>query len=204
MSLPRIVIATRNAHKVSEFATLLGNGYEVCDLEAWSHLPAVEEDGATFEANAAIKALAISVHTKEWVLADDSGLEVDALDGAPGIFSARYAGIQATDAENREKLLRELEIRGVRGKARSARFRCALALARGGEVKAAVEGKVEGILANTERGNGGFGYDSLFIPEGHCQTFAELSPVVKHVLSHRARALRALAEVLPETLQRGS
>ena len=121
------------------------------------------------------------------MLADDSGLEVDALGGAPGVRSARYAGEDAADADNRAKLLRELA--ATRGKARGARFRCALALAADGTVRAAFDGAVEGTIINAERGAGGFGYDALFVPSGHCETFAQLLGAVKNQLSHRARAL---------------
>jgi XTP/dITP diphosphohydrolase len=124
------------------------------------------------------------------VIADDSGLEVDGLDGAPGVWSARFSGANATDASNRALLLEKLE--GVRGKERSARFRCVIVLAQAGRKLAAFSGSVEGVIINQEKGSGGFGYDPLFVPEGHCETFAQLGAEVKNALSHRARALTGL------------
>jgi XTP/dITP diphosphohydrolase len=130
------------------------------------------------------------------VIADDSGLEVDALGGAPGIFSARYAGENATDKENIEKLLTELaRIRAEKTK-RSARFRCVIALARQGELLGAFEGIVEGAVVERPRGSNGFGYDPIFIPHGFEETFAELPAEVKDTISHRAKAIRALAAKL--------
>ncbi len=183
----RLLIATKNAHKTAEIRAMLGDGWDVTDLTAHPEIAAPEETGATFAENAAIKALAASHLFPGLVLADDSGLEVDALAGAPGVRSARYAGEHATDADNRTKLLHELA--AILGKARTARFRCALALAEDGTVRAAFDGAVEGIIINAERGEGGFGYDALFVPEGHCETFAQLPATVKNQLSHRARAL---------------
>ncbi len=183
----RLLIATRNAHKTEEIRAILGDAWEVSDLNAHSDVPSPEETGETFSENAAIKAVAASRVFDGWVLADDSGLEVDALSGAPGVRSARYAGEGATDADNRAKLLAALA--GVRGKARSGRFRCAMVLAKGGEVFGTFEGTVEGVIVNSERGEGGFGYDALFVPEGHCETFAQLPPATKNQLSHRGRAM---------------
>ena len=183
----RLLIATRNAHKTAEIRAILGADWEVTDLNAHPEVPSPEETGETFAENAAIKALSASRVFDGWVLADDSGLEVDALAGAPGVRSARYAGPGATDADNRAKLLRALE--GVRGKARSARFRCAMVLAEKGVTMGTFEGAVEGVIVNGERGEGGFGYDALFVPEGHCETFGQLPSTTKNSLSHRARAL---------------
>ena len=196
--MPRLVIATHNAHKTEEFRALLGPDWQVEDLSVHADLPAPEENGATFEENATIKALAASdvLGPEVLVVADDSGLEVDALKGRPGIYSARYAGPGTGDRGNLEKVLAELAAAGVRGKSRSARFRCVLVLARGGEVLGAFHGTVEGILANEPKGGGGFGYDPAFIPRGHCETFGQLPPEVKHRLSHRARALAGLREHL--------
>lgn len=188
----RLIIATRNPHKVEELAAMLSESWEVRGVTALPDAPEVEETGATFEANAALKAVAIAKITHDWVLADDSGLEVDALDGAPGVYSARYAGEHATDADNRAKLLAELEQIGARGKERTARFRCALVLAREGQVVSTVDGRVEGVIINQEKGTGGFGYDPLFVPEGFCETFAQLPPETKHRISHRGRALQEL------------
>jgi len=185
-----LLVSTRNAHKVAEIREILGVGFEVLDLSTISVVGEVEETGVTFEENATLKALAVSGHFDGWVIADDSGLEVDALDGAPGVWSARFSGSGATDASNRALLLEKLE--GVRGKERSARFRCVIVLARAGRKFAAFGGSVEGVIINQEKGAGGFGYDPLFVPEGHCETFAQLGADVKNALSHRARALAGL------------
>ncbi|MDA0812626.1 MAG: RdgB/HAM1 family non-canonical purine NTP pyrophosphatase [Verrucomicrobia bacterium] len=194
-----LVIATHNSHKTDEIRAMLSDvAKSVTDLTQFPGIPPADETGTTFVANATIKALAAcdALPKDSWVLADDSGLEVDALNGAPGIYSARYSGEHATDATNRVKLLSELGATGARGKERSARFRCVLVLARNGEVVASCDGSVEGIITNEGKGGGGFGYDPLFVPEGHCATFAELSAEVKNSLSHRARAVEALRQVI--------
>ncbi|HEY3602154.1 MAG TPA: RdgB/HAM1 family non-canonical purine NTP pyrophosphatase [Chthoniobacterales bacterium] len=191
-----LLIATRNAHKTREFAGLLGPEFVLEDLRSHPHLAEVVEDGATFAANARIKALAVSRQLPGLVLADDSGLEVDSLGGAPGVFSARYAGLGATDEANRRKLLAELAKRGPDA-ARTARFRCALVLARDGHVLAICEGSVAGEIVRQARGSAGFGYDPLFQPNGLSETFAELSPVVKNAISHRGCALTKLKPLLP-------
>lgn len=194
VSKQRLLLATRNAHKTREVREILGHGWEVEDLTARPDLPEVEETGATFEENARLKALAGSAHHDGWVLADDSGLEVDALGGAPGVRSARFAGDDADMKANRALLLGKM--REVRGKDRRGRFHCVLALAKGGEVVRVFHGTVEGVIAPSERGAGGFGYDPIFLPEGSCRTFAEMSGAQKHALSHRGRALAALAAYL--------
>ena len=185
-----MVISTRNAHKVAEIREILGSGFDVEDLSGMSGVGEVQETGTTFEENATLKALAVSEQYDGWVLADDSGLEVDALGGAPGVWSARFSGEGATDASNRALLLEKLE--GVRGKERSARFRSVIVLARRGCKIAAFNGSVEGVIIQQEKGSGGFGYDPLFVPEGYCETFAQLGADVKNALSHRARALQGL------------
>lgn len=197
---PILVIATGNAHKTEEFRALLGHRWTIESLADHPSLPSPEETGTTFSENAAIKAISASqiLGPNYWVLADDSGLEVDALHGEPGVYSARYAGPTATDADNRRKLISELEKAGIRGKARSARFRCVLVLAREGKVISHHSGSVEGILANDDKGEGGFGYDPLFIPEGYCETFGQLSPDVKNGLSHRGRAVAAFLAAAPD------
>ena len=185
-----LLVSTRNAHKLVEIRQILGAAFEARDLSAIPGFGEVEETGTTFEENASLKALAASAHFGGWVLADDSGLEVDALDGAPGVRSARFSGESATDASNRALLLEKLET--VRGKERSARFRCVIVLAREGKIHGHFSGSVEGIIINREKGAGGFGYDPLFVPEGYCETFAELGAEVKNRLSHRGRALEAM------------
>jgi XTP/dITP diphosphohydrolase len=194
VSKQRLLLATRNANKTREVREMLGDGWEVEDLTVRPDLPDVEETGETFEENATLKALAAAEHYDGLVLADDSGLEVDALGGAPGVRSARFAGEGADMAANRALLLEKL--REVRGKNRRGRFRCVLALARGGRVVATFSGAVEGMIAPAERGSGGFGYDPLFVAEGMCRTFAEVTPGEKHACSHRGRALALAAAYL--------
>jgi XTP/dITP diphosphohydrolase len=186
----RLVLASANPDKAREIAAIL-DGFELVPRP--SHVPDVVEDGETLEDNARLKAVALVEATGEAAVADDTGLEVDALGGAPGVYSARYAGEGATYADNVTKLIGALE-----GKAdRRARFRT-VALARfpdGREVVAS--GEVTGTITTEPRGDQGFGYDPLFVPdEGDGRTFAEMSPSEKHDLSHRGRAFRALAATL--------
>jgi XTP/dITP diphosphohydrolase len=189
-----LLLATRNSHKTREFAEILGPGFDVCDLADAVKLPVVEETGLTFEANAILKAVETSKRFQGLVVADDSGLEVHALDGAPGIYSARYAGAHARGAANVAKLLGELA-RCEPG-LRSARFRCSLALARGGTLLGTFDGVVEGTIVDAPRGQGGFGYDPVFQPRGYDQTFAELSSAEKNRISHRAQAIQSLRVAL--------
>ncbi|MEI7958151.1 MAG: RdgB/HAM1 family non-canonical purine NTP pyrophosphatase [Verrucomicrobiota bacterium] len=182
----RLLLATRNRHKTSELAALLGAEFQVEDLTTHPELPEVEETGVTFLENATLKALAASRHfgADVLVLADDSGLEVDALGGAPGVRSARFAGPGATDADNTALLLARLE----NATERTARFRCVIAVARGGELAASFEGACEGRIIDAPRGCEGFGYDPVFVPEGDSKTFAELPAEMKNRISHRAKA----------------
>lgn len=192
--MPHLLLATHNAHKTAEVRAILEGLFSVTDLTSWPDAPEPEETGETFVANAEIKALAASqlAGVEVWVLADDSGLEVDALEGAPGVRSARYAGTQGDHAANRTRLLSELQaVRAHSPEARRARFRCALVLVHHGKVAGEFHGAIEGHIAKEERGEGGFGYDSLFVPEGYTETFAELPSAVKNALSHRGRALEA-------------
>jgi XTP/dITP diphosphohydrolase len=189
-----LLIATRNEHKTREIGQMLGHGWEVRDLSSLPHAPEVEETGLTFEENAALKALTISKVVTGLVLADDSGLEVDALEGAPGVCSARFAGPRATDAENRFLLTQKLRLLG--GVQFPARFRCVIVLASQGELLGSFGGVVNGNVILDERGRGGFGYDSLFIPQGYTETFGELQADIKNSLSHRARALAKVLEFL--------
>jgi len=172
---------------------ILGSFFDtITDLTSIPGMTPPVEDGSTFAENSAIKALAASVAMPEaLVLADDSGLEVDALDGAPGIHSARYSGEEGTDASNREKLLSELALPRHAKAPRTARFRCVITLAKGGEVVAQFDGTVEGRIAVAMTGSKGFGYDPLFVPEGHEKSFGELSQSVKNEMSHRGNALAA-------------
>ncbi len=190
-----LVIATHNAHKTAEFRTLIGAEFAIEDLTRYPQVPEPIEDGESFAENAAIKAIAASRRIGGWVLADDSGLEVDALKGAPGIYSARYAGDKASAEENVAKLLRELA--KVESPAdRRARFRCVLALARDGRVIATSDGAIEGTIVRTPAGGGGFGYDPIFVPDGFAKTFAEIPAASKNEISHRARAVADLGKTL--------
>ncbi|MBT8038183.1 MAG: RdgB/HAM1 family non-canonical purine NTP pyrophosphatase [Verrucomicrobiae bacterium] len=183
--MKKLVVATGNRHKTEEIRAMLGAGYAVSDLQSYPELPAVEETGSTFLENATLKAVEISQQVAGLVLSDDSGLEVDALGGAPGVYSARYAGEDGNDAANNAKLLSELD--GER--CRTARFRCVMVLAEKGEVLAHFDGAVDGSIINQQQGTAGFGYDPLFVPDGHDQTFAQLGDEIKNGLSHRARAM---------------
>ena len=187
----KLLIATRNRHKLEEIRAILGlPGLELIGADEVPGLPDVEEDAPTFEGNAGKKARTLALASGLWALADDSGLEVDALGGAPGVISARYAGAAASTPATNEKLLRELA--GVAD--RRARFRCVLALCSPEGCVWTVDGRCEGRILETPRGTNGFGYDPLFVPEGQTQTFAELPASVKNAMSHRGRALqRAVA-----------
>lgn len=180
-----LLIATRNAHKLAEIRGMLP-GVDLVGTEGWPGVPDPEETGATFEANARIKAEAWCAATGLPALADDSGLEVEALGGEPGIRSARYAGAHGDTAANNAKLLRALA--GVPEGRRGARFVCALALALPGRPTRTLRGVCGGRIAEAPSGAGGFGYDPLFVPEGHGRSFADLPADVKAALSHRARA----------------
>ena len=196
-----LLLATRNPHKTREFAEILGEYYVVRDLSDRTDLPAVEETGSTFAENAILKAVATSRQLPGVVVADDSGLEVDALNGAPGIYSARYAGAGATDEDNVAKLLAELR-KYPGSRPYLARFRCVLALAKEGNVLRTLEGVVEGTIVDAPRGSTGFGYDPVFQPMGLTQTFAELLPAEKNRISHRGRAIQSLRTALPLLLER--
>ncbi len=191
-----LVVATRNGHKTREIQLILGPEFSVRDLGAHPEVSEIRESGTSFEENAKLKALAASKQLPALVIADDSGLEVDALGGAPGIYSARYAGANATEKDKIDKLLRELaRVRAIEN-GRRARFRCVVVLARNGNLLGTFEGIVEGSIADEARGDSGFGYDPIFIPEGLKQTFGELPTEVKNTISHRAKAIRALADRL--------
>jgi XTP/dITP diphosphohydrolase len=192
----RLLIATRNAHKTREIQQILGDEFQVQDLSVHSEIPETPETGRTLEENAIIKVLAVAKEIPGLVMADDSGLEVDALDGAPGVYSARYAGKSASDTDNVNKLLAELAGQDVDANPRSARFRCFIALAWNGKLLRTVEGTIEGQIAEAPRGSAGFGYDPVFQPQGYDKTFAELSGDVKNRISHRAKAIEALRDVL--------
>jgi len=182
----KFVIATRNAHKLEEIRAIFNTGgMDVLSALDFPDIPDTVEDRDTFEGNAIKKAQELCDATGLPAMADDSGLEVDALGGAPGVYSARYAGEPCDYAANNQKLLRELD-----GKEnRAARFVTVLALCRPGEEPLTVKGTCEGIIIDELRGAHGFGYDPLFIPDGYSETFAELPAEVKNKISHRANAL---------------
>ena len=190
--LPTILLATRNKHKTREIQTMLGEGVLVVDATQVEGLPEIEETGVTFEENSKLKAEGISRIIDGLVLADDSGLEVDALGREPGVYSARYAGPGCTDEMNTALVLEKTV--GVPHADRTARFRCVLAVAEKGKTLAVFDGAVEGILATEVKGSGGFGYDPIFMPLGFDQTFGELSSEIKHTMSHRSRALAQFKE----------
>ena len=191
-----IVLATANPGKAAEIAAVLGDAVRL--LPRPDHVPDVAEDDDTLEGNARLKAVALVDATGHAAIADDTGLEVEALDGAPGVRSARYAGPEEDPASNRRKLLAELADRGCTEPAqRRARFRTVIVLRRPDGSEVVAEGSVEGTIAAEMRGDGGFGYDSLFVPSGgDGRTFAEMSPDEKNAISHRGRAVRRLAELL--------
>ncbi len=188
-----IVLATKNEGKAEELRTLLdGVAARIESLRDHPSVVLPPEKGTTYEENAAAKARAVCDALGVPALGDDSGLEVDALFGAPGLYSARYAGPGATDAANNEKLLRALE--GLPPDRRTAQFWCALALAMPHRPSRVFEGICPGRILEAPRGDAGFGYDPLFLPDGESRTFAELTQERKNVISHRARAARALLE----------
>ena len=187
----KIVLATRNRKKVEELNRMfLDTGYEFVSLEEFPGCPEVKEDRLTFRGNAMKKARAVARYTGLPALSDDSGLVVDALDGAPGVFSARYAGPSATDHDNVFKLLREL--RGVSDMDRTARFVCVIAFSRPDGICRTFAGTVEGRILNKPRGENGFGYDPVFVPEAEARTFAQMQSHEKDSMSHRGRAITKL------------
>lgn len=219
--MPTLLIATRNAHKVGEIRAILGADFACLALTEFPGAPEVEEDAGTFAGNATKKAVELAAWLSQsgneagakgidFVLADDSGLEVDALNGAPGVHSARFAALDtgqpgnSSTPENNAKLMRLLQ--AVPTAQRTARFRCVLALTavRGNAVSPQAvaagtqteifDGTCEGRIIEAQRGQGGFGYDPLFVPNGYGQSFAELGDEIKNRLSHRARALARLAD----------
>jgi XTP/dITP diphosphohydrolase len=192
----QLIVATRNADKTRELQQILGSEFTVRDLHAYPEISEIAETGTSFEENAKLKALAVSRKFPGLVIADDSGLEVDALGGAPGIYSARYAGANATTKERIDKLLEELARVDPAKEQRGARFRCVLALAGNGEVLGIFEGIVDGQIVDRPRGSRGFGYDPIFVPNGFQQTLGQLEPAEKNQLSHRARALEKLRAFL--------
>ena len=198
----QLVLASRNPKKRRELEETLRpihDRVQVLGLEAVSDLPEVEEDGRTFLENAQKKAIAAAKATRCWALGDDSGLEVDALGGRPGVHSARYGGEPRDQNRNNARLLKELQ--GIPEGRRTARFRCELALADPeGRIRLTAEGRCEGQILEAPRGEGGFGYDPLFYYPPLKKAFAELTPAQKHGVSHRGRAMRRFLEKLEPLL----
>lgn len=197
-----IVIATQNEKKKGEILEILKNvpGILLRGVEDFPFLPEVEEDGNSFRENAIKKATILARACNTWAMADDSGLGIDALNGRPGIYSSRYAGPHATDEKNIEKVLSEL--RGVPKEKRTARFLCSIALASPHQLLFVAEGRCEGLITEQPRGKGGFGYDPIFYVPDYNQTFAELNPLIKNSISHRAKALDQFKELIIPLIQR--
>jgi XTP/dITP diphosphohydrolase len=191
----RLALATRNRHKVVELRRILADeglhGVEVVGADAFPHVPDVAETETTFAGNALLKARAVAAATGLPAVADDSGLCVAVLGGSPGVFSARWAGRHGDDRANLELLLAQL--RDVPDEHRRAWFACAAALVLPGGGESVAEGRLDGVVARAPRGEHGFGYDPIFVPEGGPRTTAELEPAEKDAISHRGRAFRALA-----------
>jgi XTP/dITP diphosphohydrolase len=195
-----LLVATRNRHKLKEIEALLAElKFDLRSSADIAGLGDVKEDAGTIRDNAVKKAVETAKAAKMLTLADDTGLEVDALNGEPGVHSARYAGEEPTSHENNKKLLAALQ--GVPLEKRAARFRCVVAIADANGLVETVEGICNGALLEEERGGGGFGYDPLFIPDGQVKTFGELSPDVKNRISHRAKALQKAWAVLSRYLR---
>ncbi|MCU4746678.1 MULTISPECIES: RdgB/HAM1 family non-canonical purine NTP pyrophosphatase [Streptomyces] len=198
----RLVLATRNAHKVTELRAILtgaGLDVELIGADAYPDIPDVKETGVTFAENALLKAHALARATQLPAVADDSGLCVDVLGGAPGIFSARWAGRHGDDRANLELLLAQLA--DIADPHRAAHFACAAALALPDGTERVVEGRLRGTLRHTPAGDGGFGYDPILTPDGDTRSVAELTPEEKNRISHRAHAFQALAPVVADLLR---
>ncbi len=191
-----LYLASSNPGKLREFgAAALARGIRVEPLPGFKSLPACIEDGSSFEENARKKALHYSAFVSGAVFADDSGISVDALGGAPGIYSARFAGPDATDSQNNRKLLEELREADSRS-TRAAHYVCVIALAQGGRILGVTEGRADGVVLDEPRGTEGFGYDPYFFYAPLGMTFAELQPDDKYAVSHRGKAFRQLLELI--------
>jgi XTP/dITP diphosphohydrolase len=190
----RVVAATSNKHKLEEFKKMLQDQKaEIVGLDSYPDMPPIEETGKTFRENSEIKALAANRYCDVPVFADDSGLEIEALNGAPGVYSARYA-------ENPKACI-ERVLKEMKGQTnRKARFVCILSIAANGEIINSFEGEVRGRIIDEPRGEGGFGYDPIFVPDGYEQTFAEMSEDQKNQISHRARACQAALEFIEDEM----
>lgn len=196
----QLLAATGNKHKIEEFQSMLSArnlAVNVVSPDTVMNFPELVENGSTFEENSAMKALQASKYADMAAFADDSGLEVEALNGAPGLHSARYAGPGADDNARIAKLLSEMTDKTDR----RARFVCVITLAYRGVAVASFRGEVQGVIADSTRGDAGFGYDPVFIPDGYDKTFAELGSEIKDTISHRARAFKLAADFIENELQ---
>lgn len=189
----KLVFATNNRHKLEEVKNVVGENFEIISLKDIGCSEDIEETGITLEENALIKARYIKVKYGYDCFGDDTGLEVEVLDNAPGVYSARYAGDNHDSEANKAKLLREMDGK----KNRNARFRTVIALILNGK-EYLFEGNINGLIIEEERGNSGFGYDPVFVPDGYQQTFAELGDDIKNTISHRALATNRLCEFLQQ------
>lgn len=197
--MKQVIIATQNKGKAKDFEALFGPlGYDVLTLRDVAQDMDVEETGVTFEENAILKAEAVAEALQTTVIADDSGLEIDALNGEPGVYSARYAGEAKSDEANIDKVLSKLE--GVPEEERTARFRCVLAIASPNKETITYSGSCEGMILSERRGENGFGYDPIFYVPGEGKAMAELVPAEKAAISHRGNAIRELKKAMPEWL----
>src|ERR1035437_8342293 len=197
----KLLIASRNPHKLAEIRAIFNlPGMEIVGAHEIEGLPEVIEDGRTFQANAVKKAVSLAMLTKLWTLADDSGLEVDALDGDPGVYAARFAGDSANYVANKVKLLSRLEQQAHR----VARFICVVALSSPSGRAQIVEGICQGRILRESRGEQGFGYDPLFVPDTYEQTFAQMDAKLKNQISHRAVALKRAMQTWSELLGQSS
>lgn len=194
------MLATRNEGKVREFREIMKDlPFKILSLKEFPGFPEIVEDGKTFEENALKKARALAEFANDVAIADDSGLMVYALNGSPGVFSARYAGVGATDLKNNLKLLNDLK--GVHLKDRGAAFKCAIAVVAPDGFEEVVTGECRGAIGFEMRGNEGFGYDPLFIPNGFDKTFAEIGLETKNMISHRYKAIMAVKPILEKKLR---
>ncbi len=199
-----LVIASRNIHKIREFRSILKkiSAFDLFSLNDFPKYVPVPETGNSFEENAILKATHAAQHLRRWVIADDSGLIIPALKGAPGVHSRRYAGENATDKENRQKLLAEMQ--HIQGPHRQGYFECWIALASPEGLKKTSKGVSEGMITEQERGSLGFGYDAIFIKHEYGKTFAELEEETKNRISHRRKAIDKILPVLEAILQENS
>ncbi|MEK3954177.1 XTP/dITP diphosphatase [Psychrobacillus sp. FSL K6-1464] len=200
--MKQIIIATKNRGKAKDFEALFNPlGYEVKTLHDVAEEMDIEETGTTFEENALLKATSLANHLQSMVIADDSGLEIDALDGRPGIYSARYAGEEKSDEANIDKALKELE--GTKESERTARFVCAIAVASPNKEPFTVRGTCEGFIGTERKGTNGFGYDPIFYVPSEQKMMAELTAEQKGAISHRGTAIKKLSFVLEDIISEG-